>query len=73
MLILGNNRMSKLSVCLGAAPHYLPSNNNARTIFDKQRATLQTHWNEVCEQAKLSAVDKENGGADGTRKVQISF
>lgn len=59
MLILGNNRMSKLSVCLAAAPHYLLSNKNARTIFEKQQATIETHWDEVCDQAKLSAVDKK--------------
>ena len=59
MLIMENNRVSKLSVCLEAAPHYLLSNNNARTIFEKQRATIETHWNDVCEEVKLSAVDKK--------------
>jgi serine/threonine-protein kinase HipA len=58
MLILGDTRMSKLSICLQAAPHYLLSNKAAEQIVEKLRTAIESHWDEVCDEAKLSVVDK---------------
>jgi serine/threonine-protein kinase HipA len=59
MLILGNNRMSKLSVCLDAAYVFLLSEKEALSIIEQQMNTILTHWESVCKQAKLSEVDQK--------------
>jgi serine/threonine-protein kinase HipA len=58
MLISGNNNLSKVSVCLESARHFLLSDKDARAIVEKQRATIEKHWDAVCDEAKLSEVDK---------------
>jgi len=58
MLISGNNNSSKVSVCLESARHFLLSDKDARAIVEKQRATIEKHWGAVCDEAKLSEVDK---------------
>ena len=59
MLIFGDNRLSKLKSCLEAAPHFLLSKDEAKAIFDKQRAAIEDNWEKVCDEAKLSAVDRK--------------
>jgi len=59
MLISGNNRMSQLKVCLEAAHNFLVSAEEAREIFEKQQAIIESNWDEVCADAKLSEVDKK--------------
>lgn len=59
MLISGDNRLSKLKSCLDAAPHFLLSEHEAKTIFDRQREAIEANWEEVCDDAGLSAVDKK--------------
>jgi serine/threonine-protein kinase HipA len=59
MLISGDNRLSKLKSCLEAAPHFLLSENEAKTIFDKQREAIEANWEKVCDEAGLSAVDRK--------------
>lgn len=58
MLISGNNRMSQLSACLEAAHNFLISQDEAREIFAQQIQTITHHWQDVCEEAKLSEVDQ---------------
>lgn len=58
MLIRGDNRFSRLDVCLAAADQYLLSDADARAIIDGQIERIHLHWNEVCEEAALPAVDK---------------
>jgi serine/threonine-protein kinase HipA len=58
MLISGGNNLSKLSVCLEAARHFLLDENAARAIVEAQQTTIETRWNEVCEEGKLSEVDR---------------
>lgn len=58
MLIHGQNRQSQLDVCLLAAPQFLLSNEEASAIIDYQIEMIRTHWDEVCKEAHLSAVEK---------------
>ncbi len=58
MLILGNNNLSKLSNCLDSAHHFHLSKDEARTIINKQQAIIEAHWDNVCDEAQLSIVDR---------------
>jgi serine/threonine-protein kinase HipA len=57
MLIKGDNRMSRLAVCVDAAAQFLLSPAAAQTIIDKQVQNIKDNWKEVCNEADLSAVD----------------
>ncbi len=59
MLISGNNNLSQLKTCLEAANHFLLSQDDARAIFDHLKATIEQHWDVVCEEAELNEVDKK--------------
>lgn len=58
MLISGNNNLSRLKTCLEAAHNFLLSADNAHAIFRHLTETIEQHWDEVCEEAQLSEVDK---------------
>lgn len=58
MLISGGNNLSRLGSCLEAAHHFLLDADDARAIFAHLTATIEAHWEAVCEQAELSEVDK---------------
>ena len=58
MLISGDNRLSKLSSCLDAAPHFQLSEEKAKAIVEKQREAIESNWDKVCDEAKLSTVDR---------------
>jgi serine/threonine-protein kinase HipA len=58
MLIDGDRRLSNLSVCLGAARHFLLSEENAKEIIDKQMATIRESLPDVMEEARISEVDQ---------------
>lgn len=59
MLISGDNRLSKLKSCLETAPHFLLSEDEAKAIFDRQREAIEAGWDWVCDEAKLSVVDRK--------------
>jgi len=59
MLISGENRLSKLKSCIDAAPHFLLSEDEAKTIFDKQREAIEANWEKVCDEVNLSTVDRK--------------
>ena len=59
MLIRGDNRFSRLDVCLSAADQFLLSENEARAVIDGQIDNIKQHWDSVCEEAGLTAVDKD--------------
>jgi len=59
MLISGNNNLSRLKSCLETAHNFLLSEAQARTIFEKMISAIKRHWDEVCEEAELSEVDKK--------------
>lgn len=58
MLIHDDNRLSRLDVCMDAAPHFLLSAAAARSIIDSQIEGIHRHWEAVCDEAGLSVVDR---------------
>ncbi len=59
MLISGNNRMSRITSCIEAAPHFLLSPSEAAGIADHQRQIIEESWKIVCDEAALSEVDQK--------------
>lgn len=59
MLISANNNLSQLQFCFEAAHHFLMSKDEAIIISENQKATIEENWDAVCDQAKLSDVDKK--------------
>lgn len=59
MLISGNNNLSQLKTCLETAHNFLLSESAARTIFASQIATIEEHWDSVCDQASLNQIDRQ--------------
>ena len=51
-------RMSQVAGCVERAPTYLLSEQEARAIVDHQIDVMTTQWDEVCDAAALSAVDR---------------
>ncbi len=58
MLISGENRMSRISVCLDAAHNFLLSRDAARQIVEQQILCIGENWQRVCEAAEVSDVDR---------------
>ncbi|ORJ57585.1 type II toxin-antitoxin system HipA family toxin [Geothermobacter hydrogeniphilus] len=58
MLIVGNDRSSRLATCLQAAPNFLLKKEEAREIIEGQIETIKQKWEEVCDEAELSPVDR---------------
>ncbi|MEX2500686.1 MAG: HipA domain-containing protein [Wenzhouxiangellaceae bacterium] len=58
MLILDQNRFSRLDVCLAAANRFLLREEDARAIIENQIEHIHRHWDAVCDEAGLSAVDR---------------
>ena len=59
MLILGENRMSRLAACLAAAPKFRLGEPEAIAIITHQIETVRAHWTRVCDEAALSVVDRK--------------
>jgi serine/threonine-protein kinase HipA len=59
MLISGDNRLSKLKSCLAAAPDFLLSEVEAKAIFARQRKAIEANWDNVCDEASLSEIDRK--------------
>jgi serine/threonine-protein kinase HipA len=59
MLIADNNNLSQLKTCLETAHNFLLSEEEARAIFDKLATVIEQQWDRVCEEARLSEVDKK--------------
>lgn len=59
MLISGDVRLSKLASCLNAAHHFLLTQADAKAVFNKQREAIEIHWEQVCDEASLSTVDRK--------------
>ncbi len=58
MKILGGNNLSQLKFCLEAAHHFLISQKDARSICEHIETIIRDYWDDVCEEAQLSEVDK---------------
>lgn len=53
------DRLSQISRCVTHASHYHLTHQQAKEIAEQQIATIHTHWNEVCDLAETSSIDKE--------------
>ena len=58
MLIHGRERLSRLDVCLAAAPNFLLSREAATEIARRQVELIRRHWDEVCDEARLTEADR---------------
>lgn len=58
MLIDEDSRMSRLSTCLDAAPHFLLDEARARALIEDQITIVEQQWSRVCDEAALSEVDR---------------
>ena len=58
MLIIENDRLSKVATCLKAAHHFLVSKNEAKEIVEHQREIIEKNWFSICDEAKLTKVDR---------------
>lgn len=58
MLIIGENRMSNLAVCLSTAAKFLLSEQEAIDVITHCIRTVHQNWEEVCREASLSEVDR---------------
>ena len=59
MLIIGQKRMSKLSVCVEAAHKFQLSSNEAQKIIDQQKHGIDENWGLVCDEAKLTTLESK--------------
>ncbi len=59
MLIDGDRRLSQLSLCLDAAPHFVLSRDEATAIAAGQIASIKRNWQTVCDEAALTTVDRD--------------
>lgn len=58
MLIHDNNRMSQLRACIAAAAQFQLSRNESISIAEEIANSVVKNWNSVCDEAKVSTVDK---------------
>ena len=58
MLVIGDKRLSKISVCLEAAPAFQLSADAAVTIVAHQVTVIHNQWKQVCDEASLSIIDR---------------
>lgn len=58
MLIHGEDRRSQLASCRDAATQFLLNRAEVREIVESQVAAIRDTWNDVCEEAELSKVDR---------------
>jgi serine/threonine-protein kinase HipA len=58
MLLNGNDRRSQLSACVAAAPIFMLGREDAICLINNQVAGIEQAWNTVCEEAKLSDVER---------------
>ncbi|MBZ9603161.1 type II toxin-antitoxin system HipA family toxin [Phyllobacterium chamaecytisi] len=59
MLIVGEQRLSRIGLCIEAAPIFLLSAGDAESIAARQIATIRDQWDATCKEAQLSPVDKK--------------
>jgi serine/threonine-protein kinase HipA len=52
-------RMSQVAGCVARASSYLLSEPDAREIVDHQIHVIEAEWDDVCEQAELTEVERK--------------
>lgn len=58
MLIIDDNRMSTLATCLEAAPNFQLGEKAAKDIIARQIGTIRDAWDDICEEAELTEVER---------------
>ncbi len=58
MLIVGDDRTSTLGTCLAAAASFQLSENAAKDIIARQIDTIRDGWDDICEEAALTDVER---------------
>ena len=58
MLIAGDNRTSTLAACLEAAPSFQLGEKAAKEIIDRQIGAIRDAWDDICEEAALTEVER---------------
>lgn len=58
MLITGNERWSRIALCLDAAPSFLLSRDDAMAVAEHQITVIRDRWASICAEADLSEVDR---------------
>lgn len=58
MLIRGRDRRSQVVACIEAAPLYLVAREEAIALVNHQVKVIVSSWDEVCDEAGLSEVDR---------------
>ena len=58
MLIKGQTNLSTLATCLAAAPDFHLGEADAATLIEEQIATIAEYWEQICDEAELSSVDR---------------
>lgn len=59
MLITGDERASKIAVCLKAAPSFLLPDDEALALAEHQINVVRDRWAPICAEAKLTEVDRK--------------
>lgn len=59
MLIDGENRLSKLSLCIQTAATFLLSEEDVIVMIKNQITTIIKNWGAVCDLAQISPIDKK--------------
>lgn len=58
MLIAGDERMSRIALCLKAAPSFLLSGDEALTVVERQITVIRDRWTAICMEANLTNIDR---------------
>ena len=58
MLIVGQERLSQIAVCLKAASLLHLSDTEAAIIARQQITTIRDRWRSICDAAQMSEVDR---------------
>ena len=58
MSLIGGSNLSKLSICIDAAPLFLLNKQKARALIEKQTQLITDNWDVICDEANLSEVDR---------------
>lgn len=58
MLLTRDDRSSRITTCIAAAPQFLLSEEGAVDIIAKQITCIEQNWSTICDDASLSEVDR---------------
>jgi serine/threonine-protein kinase HipA len=59
MKIHGDNNMSQMKVCIASASSYKLTAKQAKEIIDRQIELIKKSWNAVCDEAKLTKLERK--------------